>query len=54
MKRRSFLTLSAVALALSSVRGAWAQDAKSFKPEQLVYTGAFDTLEKEGFFAKLK
>lgn len=35
MKRRSFLTLSAVALALSSVRGAWAQDAKSFKPEQL-------------------
>jgi len=28
--------------------------AAHFKPEQLVYTGAFDTLEKEGFFAKLK
>ncbi|HLG44783.1 MAG TPA: DUF3300 domain-containing protein [Reyranella sp.] len=35
MKRRSFLSLSVVVLALSSVRAVRAQDAKTFKPEEL-------------------
>ncbi len=35
MKRRSLLTLSVFALALSAVRGVRAQDAKTFKPEEL-------------------
>lgn len=35
MKRRSFFALSLVALALDAVRGARAQDAKTFKPEEL-------------------
>ena len=46
-------SLKGIALVLGELKIS-VPKAASFKPEQLVDTSAFDQLEKEGFFAKLK